>query len=417
MANITFSDGSANAPYPRSLRRTLQADLELYPVVAVMGARQVGKSTLCRKLATERGFAHRTLDDRDALAQALDDPEGFLDDLGEKGGFIDEAQRAPGLFLAIKRIVDRDQRTGRYLLSGSNQPRMSGRVGDSLLGRAAYRTLRPLTLSELRFDEEHPGWSFLIGESDSGVLRELGRRAQASGELDWREIASTGGFPRAVAAPAEQRSRVLNDYTEVFARRDIRDVIGVESSDRFESFLRLVAARTGQELNYSGLSADLGIPVNTVRRWVDALTRSYLIETVQPYSRNVGQRVIKAPKLFMVDSAFALAAARDPNPTGFHLENVVATDLCVWRELGPGRALYHWRLGSGQEVDFILEESGGLLPVEVKSATDVNSGDARHLRRFLTDHPNARRGLLLSSDPGVRILEEGIIAAPWWGVL
>lgn len=240
---------------------------------------------------------------------------------------------------------------------------------------------------------------------------------EASGALDWRDAAKTGGFPRAVVAPPNQRMRVLNDYAEVFSRRDIREVLGIESSERFETFLRLTAARTGQELNYSGLSKDLGISVNTVRRWIDALTRSYLIELVPPYSRNAGQRVIKAPKLFMVDSAFALAAARETTPSGFHFENLVATDLGVWKDSSASRGLYHWRLGSGQEVDFVLEESGQLLPVEVKSSSSVSLGDARHLRKFRSEHPNARRGLIISSDPQIRFLGERILAAPWWAVL
>ena len=412
-----MSDNNANARYPRALKGTIAADMELYPVVAVMGARQVGKSTLCKLLADQKGMAHRTLDDRDVLDQALHDPEGLLASLGDDGAFIDEVQRAPALFLAIKAIVDRDQRPGRYLVSGSNQPKVSGGVGDSLLGRAAYRTLRPLTLSELRLDDTHPGWSFLFGEEDSKVIGELERRAEASGPLNWREIVMTGGFPRAVNAPPEQRMRVLNDYVEVFTSRDIREVIGIESSDRFENFLRLAAGRTGQELNYSGLSNDLGVSVNTVRRWVDALARSYLVELVPPYSRNAGLRVIKAPKLFMVDSAFALGAAREVNPSGFHLENIVATDLSVWKEFRPNRALYHWRLGSGQEVDFVLEEDSRLLPVEIKSATRVTASDARHLRKFREDHGNAPRGLLLSCSPDIQVWKDGIVAAPWWAVL
>ncbi len=412
-----FLDANANVKYPRLLRHRIQEDLKLYPVVAVMGARQVGKSTLCRAIAEQQGLPHRTLDDRDTLEQARTDPEGLLHDLGEDGAFIDEVQRAPGLFLAIKTVVDRDQRPGRYLLSGSNQPQVSSAVGDSLLGRAAYRTLRPFTLSELRLDEVHPGWSFLFRKRDAGVLKELNRRAEASGKLDWREVAQTGGFPRAVAAPQNQRMTVLNDYVEVFSRRDIREVLGIESSDRFESFVRLAAARTAQELNYSGLSKDLGISVNTVRRWVDALARSYLVELIAPYSRNAGQRVIKAPKLLMVDSAFALAAARETTPTGFHLENLIGTDLSVWRDGGPARGLYHWRLASGQEVDFVLEEGGQLLPVEIKSASSIGSSETRHLRKFRSDHSNTPRGLLLSSDPEIRHVAEGIIAAPWWAVL
>jgi predicted AAA+ superfamily ATPase len=407
----------ANARYPRSSRQALIDDLRLYPVVAVMGARQVGKSTLCKELAAGVGLAQRTLDDRDVREQALADPEGFLAGLGDQGAFIDEAQRVPDLMLAIKAIVDREQRPGRYLLSGSNQPKMGRAISDSLLGRATYRTLRPLTLSELRFDELHPGWSFLFNANERAVLSELERRAASSGELDWRDIVQTGGFPRALAAAPSQRLRLLDDYVEIFSNRDIRDLIAVESHARFEAFVRLTAARTGQELNASSLSNDLGVPVSTIRRWLEALQRGYLIELVPAYSRNAGNRVIKAPKIFAVDSALALAAARETEPTGFHLETLIASDLQVWKDGEATRDLHHWRQASGQEVDFVLEETAKLVPLEVKASRSVGASDARHLRVFREHYPNSPRGLLLSCDPQIRIIAPGIIASPWWAAL
>ena len=402
--------------YPRVLRPALLEDLEVYPVVALMGARQVGKSTLGRDIAAARGMAYRTLDDRDVLQQATEDPEGLLADL-DGAGFIDEAQRAPELFLALKAVVDREQRAGQYLLSGSNQPKISGAVGDSLLGRAAYRTLRPITLSEQRLDEAHNGWTFLFQGSTTSVLTELERRAAESGDLDWRTAAETGGFPRALAAPPDRRQRLLNDYVEVFSNRDIRELLAIESSDRFEQFTRLVAARTGQVLNVNGLSTDLGIPVSTVRRWLGALERSFMVELIPAYSRNAGHRVIKAPKLFMADSALAIAAAQEPEPTGFHLENLIANDLMVWRDAAPGRTVHHWRTQSGQEVDFIVEQGRRLLPVELKTANTVRDSDARHLRTFLQNHDAGVRGILLSADSEIRELRDGVIAAPWWAVL
>lgn len=412
-----FYSQDANSHYPRSLREPLIRDLALYPAVAVMGARQVGKSTLCRQIAAERGFAWATLDDRETRRQAIEDPDGLLHDLGDHGVFIDEVQRAPELLLALKSVVDREQRPGRYLLSGSNQPKISHAVGDSLLGRAAYRILRPLTLSELRLDEHHRGWGFLFVDDERTVISELERRAESSGRLDWRDIVSSGGFPRAVAVPRELRMRLLDDYVEVFASRDIRQVLSIDSVERFESFLRLTAARTGQVLNVSGMAADLGAPVSTVRRWIDALLRSFLIELIPAWSRNAGHRVIKAPKLIMVDSALAMAAAREPEPTGFHLETLIAADVAVWKGEAPGRAVHHWRLGSGQEVDFVLEQNGRALPVEVKSTGSVDAGDARHLRRFLELHANAPRGVVLSNDVAIRVLKGGVVAAPWWAVL
>lgn len=392
-------------------------DIALQPVVAVMGARQVGKSTLCRQVAEKQGLTMLTLDDQWVRRQAVEDPAGLLEDLGPGGAFIDEAQRAPDLILAVKAVVDRDQRPGRFLLSGSNQPRMSGSVSDSLLGRVAYRTLRPLTLNELRFTEEQPGWTFLFEQDDSGVLAELERRAADNGALDWRDIVRTGGFPRAVKAPPEARLGLLNDYASIFATRDVREVIAVDSAERFESFFRLMAARTGQELNANGMATDLGVPVATIRRWIDALRRAFLIELIQPYSRNASQRVIKSPKVFLVDAALAMAAARETEPTGFHLETLVASDLLAWRDLDPLRAVYHWRLASQQEVDFVIEERGQLVPIEVKATRGIELRDAKHLRTFRERHGNAPRGLLLSADPGIRILTGGIIAAPWWAAV
>jgi len=204
---------------------------------------------------------------------------------------------------------------------------------------------------------------------------------------------------------------------EVFANRDIRELLAIESGDRFEQFMRLLASRTGQVLNVNGIAGDLGIPVTTIRRWIGALERSFLIELVPAYSRNAGHRVIKAPKLFLTDAALAIAAAREPEPTGFHLENLVATDIGVWREAAPGRTVHHWRTQSGQEVDFVLELQRHLLPVEVKTATRVASSDARHLAAFREQYPAAKRGLLISADPEIRTLREGVIAAPWWAVL
>ncbi len=407
----------ANNYYPRVIHPQLTADLSLYRVVAVMGARQVGKSTICEEIAEAQGFARRTLDDRDVREQALADPEGFLADLGDRGAFIDEVQRAPDLLLAIKAVVDRDGRNGQYLLSGSNQPKVGKSVSDSLVGRATYRTLRPLTLSELRLDEEHRGWSFLFGSDEAALIAELERRAESSGPLDWKSVVQTGGFPRVVAAPPEHRLRILDDYVEIFSRRDILEILEVESAPRLEAFVRLTAARTGQELNVSDLSRDLGTPVTTVRRWLEALQRSYLIELIPPYSRNPGQRVIKAPKLYSVDAALALAASRETTPTGFHLETLVASDLLVWRDGAPTRDLYHWRLSSGQEVDFILEENGQLLPVELKAIDAVGASEARHVITFHERYANSPRGVVLSADPEIRVIRPDVIACPWWAVL
>jgi uncharacterized protein len=403
--------------YPRALETTIAEDLTTYPVVAIVGARQVGKSTLAKGLAAARDMAYVTLDDPDLLAEARTAPAHLLAREAAGGICIDEAQRAPALFLSVKQQVDRDGQPGRILLTGSNQPQLGAAVGDSLLGRAAYRTLRPLSQSEIRLSESHDGWSLLFTLDDDTVLRALAERAELNATVDWRDAVNAGGFPRALVAPPGSAGRLLDDYVSIFVRRDVRDILGIESPERFEAFFRLQYARTGQEQNYSSMSRDLGTPVNTLRRWSDALERSYMLERVPAFTRNASERVIKSPKLYAVDSAMAIVAARESEPTGFHLETLIASDLLRWRDAAAGRLVSHWRLGTGQEVDFVVQQGSQLLAVEVKASSTPTSHDARHLRSF-REHTNlAARTLLLSCDPEPRRLSDGTIAAPWWAVV
>jgi predicted AAA+ superfamily ATPase len=408
-------------PYPRLLERQLGRDLADYPVVAVMGARQVGKTTLARKVGRERGLAYVTLDDRDTRQRAIDDPEGLLESIASAGAVIDEIQRVPELLLAMKRVIDLEQGgrgLGRFLVTGSNQPRVqAGGVADSLQGRVAYRTLRPLTIGELRYDDGEPVWTSLFTHGLTDLITRLTETETLNRGLAWQDVVVAGGMPRALAAPAGERARILDDYTRTFASRDIRDILEVESSERFEAFFRLVGARTGTFLNESRLSRELGVAIRTVRRWLDALDRSYMTVRVRPYSRNAATRIVQAPKLFLVDSALAMAAARETVATGFHMETLVANALHTWQDLGAGRAVYHWRLASGPEADFVLEQAQAVVPVEVKAGDRADRRDGRHLEIFLDTHREAVCGLLLTSDPHVRAIADRVIAAPWWAVL
>ncbi|MDZ4744974.1 MAG: DUF4143 domain-containing protein [bacterium] len=247
-------------------------------------------------------------------------------------------------------------------------------------------------------------------------MKELNDRAEISGAMNWAEVVQSGGFPRVLATDPEHRRRLMEDYIQVFASRDIREVLEIESPDKFEQFIRLLAARTAQIQNHSTIANELGVAVSTVRRWVDALDRSYLINHIPAYSRNAGHRIIKSSKLVITDSALALAASRSSVPTGFHFETFIASDIAVWKDLSYGRGLYHWRSGS-KEVDFILEEGNRLLAVEIKTSSTINYSDSKHLRAFMSAYPEAKRGILLSSDPTIRDLTSDIIAAPWWAVV
>jgi uncharacterized protein len=417
MLNITSGLTKARTLFHRQMLPRIREDLTVYPAVAVMGARQVGKTTLARMLADELGLAYRSLDERSIRQQALDDPEGLIESVSRTGAVFDEVQRAPDLLLALKAVVDREQQAGRYLLTGSNQPRVSRHIADSLVGRVAYRTLRPLTLSEQRYDQSDRRWTWFFTEGAEELEEKLHESATLSDALDWQVVTAAGGMPRALAAPNLNRPQVLEDYLQTFARRDIRDVLEVDSVERLEQFLRLVAARTATELNFSNIANDLGQSVKTVRRWVDALVRSYLVTLVPPYSRNPSARAIKRPKLFMLDPALAQAGSGDRAPTGFHFETLVANDLLVWRDEAAGRGLFHWRVASGPEADFVLVQGDKVLPVEIKCADAIGRDDARHLSFFLEHHREADMAVLLSCDPEIRWIRDHVLATPWWAVL
>lgn len=408
---------NSSRDYPRQLLARVRHDLTLYPAVAIMGARQVGKTNLAKKVAAKLGLAYRSLDERDIRDQAVEDPEGLIETVAGTGAVFDEVQRVPDLLLAIKAVVDKEQRAGRFLLTGSNQPRVSRHIADSLLGRVAYRTLRPLTLSEQRYDDSPSRWSWFFDLGPKELEGKLKGSAASSGQLDWRTVTAAGGMPKALAVPSEDRMQLLDDHLQTFARRDIREVLAVDSVERVEQFVRLVASRTGNELNMANLGNDLGQSVTTVRRWVDALERSYLITRIPHFSRNASARVIKAPKVYMVDPALAQAGSGEPQPTGLHFETLIANDLLVWRDEAAGRGLFHWRIPSGPEVDFVLVQGQRVVPVEVKSADSIGREDGRHLSRFLNDYPEGVMGVLLSSDPTMRWVRDRVLAAPWWSVL
>lgn len=415
--NITSDIREASGLFRRQMLPRIREDLTLYPAVAVMGARQVGKTTLARVLAHELGLAYRSLDERGVREQALDDPEGLIESVARTGAVFDEVQRAPDLLLALKAVIDQEQLKGRFLLTGSNQPKVSRHIADSLVGRVAYRTLRPLTLSEQRDDDSERRWTWFFDLGPEELEEKLYEASALSDALDWQVVTAAGGMPRALAAPTSNRMQILEDYLQTFARRDIREVVEVESVERLEQFLRLVAARTGTELNFSSLASDLGQSIKTVRRWMEALERSYLVTLVPPYSRNPSARVIKRPKLFMLDPALAQAGSGDPVPTGLHFETLVANDILVWRDEAASRGLFYWRVASGPEADFVLVQREKVIPVELKSADKVSRDDARHLEFFLEQHKEADRAIILSADPEIRWVRERVLAAPWWAVL
>jgi uncharacterized protein len=401
---------------PRLVGTALSERLRVMPAVVVTGARQTGKSTLAEQLIPgARRYA--TLDDLDVLDAAQHDPEVLVGGPGPVT--LDEVQRAPELLRAVKRAIDRDRKAGRFLLTGSANLLLMRQVSESLAGRASYLTLWPMTRREQRglgrcglWDELHntpeAEWrEILAGEKDSAE--------------DWRMLARRGGFPTPALdlTSAADRRIWFDGYVRTYLERDLQDLASIGTLPDFRRLMRAACLRMGQLVNQTELGRDVALPQPTVHRWLNLLETSYLLVRLPGYAVNRTKRLIKAPKIYWGDTGLALHLAEAEEPGGAHLENLVLHDLLAWRDARVERAeLGYWRTSIGEEVDFVIETGGKLLPIEVKSTTRPRLADATHLRTFRTEYgKKARAGLLLHTGNTLEWLAPDVLAAPWWTVL
>jgi uncharacterized protein len=369
----------------RHVTREVQLALADTRVVLVHGARQVGKSTLAQMvIAAQPGARAVTLDDAATLAAARADPVGFVQQsVGTL--LIDEVQRAPDLLLAIKAEVDRDQRPGRFLLTGSAQVLSLPRVSDALAGRVEPIELWPFSQGELR------------GRTDDFVAALFSSWPAAANhqsslrKADYLKMAATGGYPEVTRrASAARRSRWFDSYLQTLVQRDIREIVDLERLSDLPRLLRLIAARSANVVNLEGLARDSGMLGPTFRRYVNLLELTFLVQRLPAWSNNRTSRAVHAPKLYVSDSGLlahllGMDAARLGEPGGAAgpvLETFVAMELrrqITWSD--QGASVYHFRTRDGVEVDSVLETPDGrVAAVETKAAASVTAGDLRGLR-------------------------------------
>lgn len=359
------------------------------PVVLVVGPRQAGKSTLAELLVSSGIVGtYLTLDDGTTLAAAGSDPYGFV--AGLTGStVIDEIQRVPELLLAIKSSVDRDRAPGRFLLTGSANVMLLPRVSESLAGRMETHTLWPLSQGELDSRPET-----FVGRifCDHPMAVEL----DDSRDLVTRVV--RGGFAPVVDRAPGRRDAWFGSYVEAVVQREVRDIANVDRLASLPRLLALLAARTATLLNVAEVSRSAGIPGSTLQRYLTILEHVFLVQRIPAWRANVGKRVVRSPKLHLVDSGLAchlLGAWEDrlsssPDVLGPLLESFVGMELvkqATWAERTV--RVHHFRTAAGREVDFVLEDrSGAVVGVEVKAASTVGASDVaglRHLADVLGD--------------------------------
>ena len=401
---------------PRHVAASLRDRLSVMPAVVVTGARQTGKSTLAQDLTPGRR-RFLSLDDLDVLDAARRDPEALVG--GDQPVILDEVQRAPELLTAIKRAIDRRRRPGQFLLSGSANLLLMHRVSESLAGRASYLTLWPMTRRELRGLGRCGIWEDLLTTPDRDWLDVVA--AQPDTTEDWRDLARRGGFPTPAVhlRTARERAVWFDGYVTTYLERDLQALASIAALPDFRRLVRAAALRLGQLVNQTELGRDTALPQPTVHRYLNLLETSYLLVRVPAYAVNRTKRLIKAPRLYWADAGLALHVTGAGEVPGAYLENLVLQDLLAWRDARLDRAeILYWRTAGGEEVDFVIEAGGRLLPVEVKAASRPRLGAAAHLRTFRAEYgEQARAGLLLHSGPALEWLTPDVLAAPWWKVL
>jgi uncharacterized protein len=317
-----------------------------YPVVAITGPRQSGKTTLARRLFPDLPYV--LLEDPESRRFAADDPRGFLD-AHHDGAVLDEVQRVPELLSYLQGIVDDDPRPGRFILTGSQQFGLLSGITQSLAGRVAMMVLLPFSRAELASADLAPD--------------------------RLPEMLFQGSYPPVHDRDLDPRGWYAN-YVATYIERDVRQLVNVRDLRAFETFLRMCAARSGQLVNLSGLASDCGISHNTARAWLSVLEASYVVRTLAPHHRNFSKRLIKSPKLYFLDPGLAawLLEIREPGQLANHAMRGPLFETWIYSELikaafnrGDRPRLYFWRDRTGLEIDFLVDQGARLVPIEAKS--------------------------------------------------
>jgi predicted AAA+ superfamily ATPase len=372
----------------RNIEPLVKDALSDTPVVLINGARQTGKTTLVRALASDIPKAtYVSLDDTAVLAGAAADPRGFLNGL-EGTIIIDEAQMVPALFRAIKMAVDEDRRPGRFILTGSANILMLPKIAESLAGRMEILTLRPFSQGELEGRSE----TFIMRLFSGKGFRIHGRSHSG---LSLAQRLHRGGYPEPIGRSANRRKNWFSSYLTMILQRDIRDLSNITGLMETPRLLSLLASRSATLLNISELSRSAGIPHTTLQRYLALFEAAFLIHRVPAWAANVSKRLVKSPKILLGDTGFMAhllnaseeAVLRKDNLSGRFLETFVGCELLKqieWDTLKP--ALMHYRRAAGQEVDYVLEEGAGCIAgIEVKSSHTVTAHDFAGLRCLAED--------------------------------
>jgi uncharacterized protein len=380
------------------------------PVVMVVGPRQCGKSTLAKLCG--QGMKYITLDDVAYLSHARENPSDFLR-AHSAPLIIDEIQRAPELFLPLKKVVDDARKPGSYLLTGSANVLLIPKVADSLAGRMEVVDLLPLSQSELEASPRN--WV------DDVFSDEYQAYDSVCEGLEERIVA--GGFPEPVQRVARRREPWFESYIRTLLDRDVRDMANIEGLTQLPKLLRLLAIRAGTPLNLSGLSRETGLPHTTITRYIDLLKALYLVHTVPAWSADLEVRLARTPKAYLIDTGLAChlnridekAITKEGEARTALLETFVANELQkLIRTAHIGVELHHLRTVKNKEVAFVLEARDGRLVAIDLRQEQIPGADATERLEYVREITGEQfyRGIWMHPGSEAKVLSSRVCAVP-----
>lgn len=406
--------------YSRLIKLRILESQKDTPVTLLAGPRQAGKTTLVMQIATQQKLQYLTMDDQLTLLSAQNDPVGMIRGLDRV--IIDEIQRAPELLLAIKKSVDEDRRSGRFLLTGSANLMALPAVADSLAGRMETLSLFPLSQSEM----EHQTANWI----DSAFRGRILEAEQPAIGYDLVDRVLRGGYPEAISRETSRRRGIWSQqYIDSIIQRDVKDIANVEKLEQLPRFLNALSQTVGQMCNYSKLGGQVGLDGKTAARYISIFEQMYLLKRIDVWSSNRLSRIVKTPKLQFIDSGLlstlldlsAEEIKQDRSRFGNALETFVYGELLKHTTASEGNyRMMYYRDADKFEVDFVIENThGSLVGVEVKASATVNQKDLKGLKKLASlAGDRFKMGLLLYDGTETMPLGENIWAAPLsslWG--
>jgi len=365
---------------------------KVFKCVVITGPRQSGKTTLVKILFPDKVYL--SLENPDTRRFAIEDPRGFLKRY-ESGAIFDEVQRTPELFSYLQEVLDSSREPGRFILTGSNNFLLQQNISQSLAGRVAILNLLPFSTNEIFVDKDAaPDENILILKGLYPPIYDMSIPPE-----DW--------YP---------------NYLRTYIDRDVRQIKNITDLIVFERFIRLLAGRTGQELNLTSLAVETGVDTKTIQSWIGILESSFIIYLLSPHFKNFNKTLVKRPKIYFYDTGLVCSLlgiiTTDQllqHPLrGSLFESLIVTELLKKRaNAGKQINLYYWRDKTGHEVDVIVDNGTSLLPIEIKAGKTIYSEFFKGLS-YWNKLSEQKTGLIVYSGDQEEERSNGISVLNWF---